>query len=130
MDNNTKEKTNYQILLEKLDDENFARKFREQQLAEAKELIDQILMVTSGGAVVTGTAEEWGNENLFKLFEIFQIRHKNFYIPDFAADLQIHLFHFTTTHDDAFREWSKGWEIEDTVSEKIAEQIQEQRKDK
>jgi hypothetical protein len=82
MKNNTEEKTAYQLLLEKLDDKEFARQFTEEKQKEIEELLAQILMVTTGGCAVNGTCEEWGHENLFKIFDILKIRHKNFYLPD------------------------------------------------
>lgn len=106
MKKNTEEKTAYQLLLEKLDDQDFARQFTEEKQKEIEELIAQILMVTTGGCVVQGTAEEWGHENLFKIFDILMIRHKNFYIPDLLENLQHYLFSWTKKHSKAYREWA------------------------
>jgi hypothetical protein len=114
---NITEKTAYQQLLEKLDDQDFARQFREEKQQEIEELIAQILMVTTGASVVNGTCEEWGNENLFKIFDILKIRHKNFYIPDLLEELQHYLFVWTNKHSKAYREWSSALESDGDTAE-------------
>jgi hypothetical protein len=116
MKNNTEEKTAYQLLLEKLDDADFARQFKEEKQKEIEELLAQILMVTTGASVVNGTCEEWGHENLFKIFDILKIRHKNFYLPDLLENLQSYLFTWTNKHSEAYREWSGALENDgDTI---------------
>jgi hypothetical protein len=116
MKNNTEEKTAYQLLLEKLDDRDFADKFKEEKQKEMEELIAQILMVTTGASVVQGTVEEWGHENLFKIFDILQIRHKNFSVPDLLENLQHYLFAWTMKHSEAYRKWSSALESDgDTI---------------
>ncbi len=117
MKNNTEEKTAYQLLLEKLDDREFARQFTEEKQKEIEELLAQILMVTTGASVVNGTCEEWGHENLFKIFDILKIRHKNFYLPDLLENLQLYLFTWTSKHSEAYRKWSEALESDgDNVS--------------
>ncbi len=113
MKNNTEEKTAYQLLLEKLDDQEFARQFKEEKQKEIEELIAQILMVTTGASIVQGTVEEWGHENLFKIFDILQIRHKNFSVPDLLENLQGYLFTWTMKHSEAYREWSGALESDE-----------------
>ena len=46
--NNTEEKTEYQILGEKLNDRNFAFEFFDNKEIEAKRLLDELLSVTTG----------------------------------------------------------------------------------
>jgi hypothetical protein len=118
MKNNTEEKTAYQLLLEKLDDKEFARQFTEEKQKEIEELIAQILMVTSGvsHAERSDGAQEWGHENLFKIFDILMIRHKNFYIPDLLENLQSYLFAWTKKHSEAYREWSSALESDESFN--------------
>jgi hypothetical protein len=117
MKNNTEEKTAYQLLLEKLDDKDFARQFTEEKQKEIEELLAQILMVTTGASVVQGTCEEWGHENLFKIFDILMIRHKNFFIPDVMENLKFYLFTWTKKHSEAYREWSGALESDQSTDE-------------
>ncbi len=92
--------------LKKLDDFGFAQKFTDEKLDRAKELIAQILMVTSGVCVVNERST-FGEDNLLELLDMFQIRHDNFSASTFAENLQFHIFTFTSNHDDAYREWRK-----------------------
>jgi hypothetical protein len=117
MKNNTEEKTAYQLLLEKLDDREFARQFTEEKQKEIEELIAQILMVTTGASVVQGTVEEWGHENLFKIFGVLQIRHKNFSVCDLLENLQHYLFTWTMKHSEVYREWSSALESDGDTDE-------------
>jgi hypothetical protein len=50
------------------------------------------------------------------------IRHKNFERAQLAENLQIALFHYTMKHDETFREWKKGWKVEDTLTDSPEEQ--------
>ncbi len=93
--------------LKALSNRSFAQKFTDEELERAKELIAQILMVTSGVCVVNERST-FGEDNLLELLDIFQIRHKNFDRSTFAENLQLHLFTFTANHDNAYREWRKG----------------------
>jgi hypothetical protein len=119
MKNNTEEKTAYQLLLEKLDDQEFARQFREEKQKEMEKLIAQILMVTSGVSHATSGdgVQEWGHENLFKIFDILKIRHKNFYLPDLLENLQLFLFTWTSKQSEAYREWSSALESDADTNE-------------
>ena len=106
-------KTTYQQLLEKLDDEDFARQFQDEKQKEIEELIAQILMITSGVCVAPKDedVQEWGHENFFKIFDILMIRHKNFHTSDILENLKFYLFNWTNKHSEAYREWSDKLEV-------------------
>ena len=87
-----RERQPYLDLLKSLDDPETARKFRERQLIRAKDLIGDILSVTTGGNVVTENNSQWGHGCLLELLGIFEIRHKNFFIPDFISELESYIF--------------------------------------
>jgi hypothetical protein len=105
--NNTenKELTSYQKLLITLDDDKKAYDFNVKTLDHAKALIGDILAVTTGGSVVAETTSEWGHGHFLELFEMLSIRHKNFDVPDFIADLKEYLFTWTMKHDEDKRNW-------------------------
>ncbi len=113
MKNNTptktenKELTSYQKLLITLDDDAKAYEFKVKTLDHAKNLISDILSVTTGNSVVTEDNSEWGHGNLLELFEMLLIRHKNFDVPDFLENLSAFLFTWTFTSDEANRNWKK-----------------------
>jgi hypothetical protein len=113
MKNNTpnktenKELTSYQKLLINLDDDAKAYDFKVKTLDHAKNLISDILSVTTGNSVVTEDNSEWGHGNLLELFEMLLIRHKNFDVPDFLENLSDFLFTWTFTSDEANRNWKK-----------------------
>ena len=113
MKNNTpiktenKELTSYQKLLITLDDDAKAYEFKVKTLDHAKNLIADILSVTTGNSVVTEDNSEWGHGNLLELFEMLLIRHKNFDVPDFLENLSAFLFTWTFTSDEANRNWKK-----------------------
>jgi len=113
MTNNTpnktenKELTSYQKLLITLDDDAKAYEFKVKTLDHAKNLIADILSVTTGNSVVTEDNSEWGHGNLLELFEMLLIRHKNFDVPDFLENLSDFLFTWTFTSDEANRNWKK-----------------------
>jgi hypothetical protein len=114
MTNNTtnktenKELTSYQKLLRNLDDDAFAYEFKVKTLDRAKNLIGDILAVTTGSNIVTEQNGEWGHGTLLELFEILTIRHKNFYVPDFLENLSDYLFTWTMTSDEANSNWRKN----------------------
>jgi hypothetical protein len=116
------EKTPYALLKEKLDDPYFAQKFFDEKEAEAKEYIERILSVCLGWSVPTEDGNEWAHELLFKILDMFMIRHENFSIMTLAEHLQFHIFNYTLTHDEAYREWKKGWDVEDCIPEKLGKQ--------
>jgi hypothetical protein len=97
-----------------------AQKERDRLFEYAKELLSQILMVTTGCSTVNGTSEEWGHANLIELLEIFQIRHENFERGQFAEDLQSFLFTWTHKHDDTYREWKEEIVSKSEVASVIA----------
>ncbi len=111
MKNNTtnktenKELTSYEQLCRKLDDEDFAYEFKLKTLDRAKNLIGDILSVTTGNSIVTENNSEWGHGVFLELFEILSIRHKNFFVPDFLENLSDYLFTWTFASDDAGRNW-------------------------
>jgi len=113
MTNNTtnktenKELTSYQKLLIALDDDAKAYEFKVKTLDRAKNLIGDILAVTTGNSIVVENNSEWGHGNLLELFEILSIRHKNFYVPDFLENLSEYLFSWTFASDEANRNWKK-----------------------
>ena len=116
--NNTTGKNNYQILLEKLNDKAFAKEFKEQAKKDACELLDDILVACSGDLIVENN-DDWGVKAMVKLIDILSIRHENFYVPDFAAYLQQHIFE-NHTHDStaAFFKWYNAIEyVNDSVVE-------------
>jgi len=125
MTNNNTEKTEYQKLRKKLDDKDFARKFFNDKEAEAKELIESILSITLGWDVLTESGNEWGHKTIFRVLDLFTIRHKHFDRAQLAENLQTHIFHFTIKHDDTFREWSKPFEVDLYSDGEDTEQIQE-----
>ncbi len=96
----------YLDLLKSLDDTEAARKFRDKQFARAKELLSGIFMVTCG-VFVKPDNKDWAQENLIELFEMFQIRHKNFSLPQFAEDLQEHIYRETISYSDASINWKR-----------------------
>jgi hypothetical protein len=102
-----RERQPYVDLLKSLDDEETARKFKERQIARAKDLIGDILSVTTGNSIVEGTNQEWGHACLLELMEILQIRHKNFYIPDFISNLENYIFKWTMTYGESYSTWKK-----------------------
>ena len=103
-----KELTSYQKLLITLDDDTKAYEFRVKTLDRAKALIGDILSVTTGSSVVTEYNSEWGHGHFLELFEMLSIRHKNFDVPDFIADLKEYLFTWTMKHDEEKRNWEKA----------------------
>jgi hypothetical protein len=113
---NITEKTPYAQLKEKLDDTLFAQKFFDEKETEAKEYIESILSVCLGWSVPVEDGSEWAHERLYKILDMFMIRHENFSIMTLAEHLQFHMFHFTKKHDDAYREWSKDWQVEKQTS--------------
>ncbi len=100
-----KELTSYQKLLITLDDDTKAYDFKVTTLDRAKALIGDILSVTTGSSVTTETNSEWGHGHFLELFEMLSIRHKNFDVPDFIADLKEYLFTWTMKHDEEKRNW-------------------------
>ncbi|HEX8288149.1 MAG TPA: hypothetical protein VF556_09140 [Pyrinomonadaceae bacterium] len=88
MENNTTIQEERTKLLEKLNDWDFSRKVYTQKLHEAEELIAQILMVTSGVMEVAKTGEEFGHENIYKILDMFVLRHDNFSRATLAEELQ------------------------------------------
>ncbi len=102
-----RERKPYTDLLKSLDDPETARKFKERQLIRAKDLIGDILSVTTGNSIVEGTNQEWGHGCLLELMDILQIRHKNFYIPDFISNLENHIFEWTMTYGESYGTWKK-----------------------
>ncbi len=102
-----KELTSYQKLLITLEDDAKAYEFRVKTLDHAKNLISDILSVTTGNSVVTEDNSEWGHGNLLELFEMLLIRHKNFDVPDFLENLSDFLFTWTFASDEANRNWKK-----------------------
>ncbi|MDQ3131096.1 MAG: hypothetical protein M3Q99_10085 [Acidobacteriota bacterium] len=104
MSNNTTEKTEYQILREKLNDRNFAFEFFENKEIEAKRLLDELLSVATGSSVVKGTWNEWANQVFYRIFEIFTLRHENFESSQLAENLQHHLFTWSRTYADNMHE--------------------------
>ena len=115
----TTAKTDYQQLLEKLDDADFARQFSDEKQKEIEEMIADILMVTSGVSNVpfSGQAQEWGHESLFKIFDILMIRHENFHTRGILENLQHFLFSWTMNHSDAYRFWSNELEARSDVGD-------------
>lgn len=111
MKNNTEntteipEQKSKRVRYPQFEDRDDARRETDKLFEHAKELLAQILMVTSGCSVVTGTNEEWGHENLVELLEIFQIRHKNFERGLFAENLSDYLFTWTKAHTETNRKW-------------------------
>ncbi|MBA4121483.1 MAG: hypothetical protein H0X72_03325 [Acidobacteria bacterium] len=103
-----KELTSYQKLLITLDDDAKAYDFKVKTLDRAKALIGDILSVTTGSSVVTEYNGEWGHGHFLELFEMLSIRHKNFDVPDFIADLKEYLFTWTMKHDEDKRNWEKA----------------------
>ncbi len=103
-----KELTSYQKLLITLDDDTQAYDFKVKTLDRAKALIGDILAVTTGNNIVTEHNSEWGHAHFLELFEMLSIRHKNFDVPDFIADLEECLFAWTMTHDEEKRNWEKA----------------------
>jgi hypothetical protein len=102
-----KELTSYQKLLITLDDDAKAYDFKVKTLDRAKALIGDILSVTTGSSVVTEYNGEWGHGHFLELFEMLSIRHKNFDVPDFIADLKEYIFTWTMKHDEDKRNWEK-----------------------
>ncbi len=102
-----KELTSYQKLLITLDDDTKAYDFKVKTLDRAKALIGDILSVTTGSSVTVETNSEWGHGHFLELFEMLSIRHKNFDVPDFIADLKEHFFTWTVKHDEGKRNWEK-----------------------
>lgn len=90
-----------------LDDTANAWKFYQEKLNTAQDLLEQIFMVTSGNAVFDRTSEhqDWAQENLLLIFEMFMIHHENFNVRTFAEDLQGRIFTSTQERDDAYLEW-------------------------
>jgi len=105
MKDNTTEKTPYQILLEKLDDEDFAERFFAEKQKEAEYLLADILGVTSGASEVVKINDDWGQKALYQVFELLSIRHKNFYLPDFISNLQEFLFRWTWEYSERHLRW-------------------------
>ncbi len=111
MKNNTtkqtenEELTSYEQLCRKLDAEDFAYEFKLKTLDRAKNLIGDILSVTTGNSIVTENNSEWGHGVFLELFEILSIRHKNFFVPDFLENLSDYLFTWTFASDAAVRNW-------------------------
>jgi hypothetical protein len=100
-----KELTSYQKLLLTLDDDTKAYDFKVKTLDRAKNLIGDILSVTTGNSIVTENNSEWGHGVFLELFEILSIRHKNFFVPDFLENLSDYLFTWTFASDAAVRHW-------------------------
>lgn len=128
-----KELTSYQKLLVTLDDNVKAYELKLKSLDRAKQIIGDILAVTTGNSIVTENNNEWGHGHFLELFEILSIRHKNFYMPDFLENLSDYLYSWTFTHDESNRNWKTktlqergldeyGIELKETVSEPKVEQ--------
>jgi len=96
----------YLDLLKSLDDRLTAQNFRDKQLNRAKEILSYIFMVTSG-AFVAPDDQDWAQEHLIEVFEMFQIRHKNFELPQFAEDLQECIYRETFAYSDNSSDWKK-----------------------
>ncbi len=101
---NAPEKTEYQKLLENLNDAAFAQKFYSEKLTEAQELIGAILAVCKGYDEPQNS--DWAAQSLFRIFDMFMIRHDKFSASFFAEDLQHYLFTWTQAHDNAYAKWS------------------------
>ncbi len=118
-DTKTPELNAHQKFMKKLDDKYVAFKFQRQKEQEIKDLIDDILSVTTGNSVVTEMGSEWGHRNLFRIFEIFMIRHENFHRSGLAENLQRYLFHWTIQHDKSLIEWFNKIETNEALEEEI-----------
>ncbi len=99
------DKNSHVVLLEKLNDKDFAREFFARRLERAKDGIEEILSVTLGWNVLAKNNSEWGHRILLEVFETLLIRHKNFSRSDFIEKLQKAIFDFTMTRDEAYRQW-------------------------
>jgi hypothetical protein len=104
----TKKLTSYEKLLRELDDEAKAYEFKVKSLDRAKNLIGDILSVTTGNAVVTVDNNEWGHGVFVELFEILLIRHKNFYVPDFIENLKDYVYTWTLKYGEDHHNWEKA----------------------
>ncbi len=126
------DKDSFQVLLEKLNNETFAREFFARRLERATDGIQEILSVTIGWNVLTKKNSEWGHRILLEVLETLLIRHKNFSRSDFIEKLQKAIFDFTITKDEAYRQWEtesfakvgldeNGIDLKADLGEKVAE---------
>ncbi|MDQ3712984.1 MAG: hypothetical protein M3388_12310 [Acidobacteriota bacterium] len=97
----------YLDLLKSLDDLETAREFRDKQFNRATQLISHILMITCG-VFVEPENKDWAHEHLIEILEMFMVRHKNFDIPQFAEDLQEHIYIETMAYSKNSSNWKKA----------------------
>ena len=63
-------------------------------------------MITCG-AFVKPENRDWAHEHPIEILEMFMVRHKNFAIPQFAEDLQEHIYTETMIYSNNTSKWKR-----------------------